>query len=147
MEVILNQDVPKLGKAGTVVKVKDGFARNFLLPNKLAVPVTPANMKMLEEKRIKKERELAKLKQDSEALKQRLDGLSITITASTNEEEKLYGSITQQDIISALKDEGIELDKSMVILDEPIKSLGIYNIPIKLYPDVIAHLKVWVVKK
>ena len=147
MEVILSQDVAKLGKAGSVVKVKDGFARNFLLPNKLAVPVSPANLKTLEEKKLKDQEKLEKIKSDAGILKQKLEALSLTIAAMINEEEKLYGSIGQHEIAAALKEEGIEVDKNVIILNEPIRSLGIYAIPIQLHQDITAQLKVWIVKK
>ncbi|MGD0336225.1 MAG: 50S ribosomal protein L9 [Candidatus Omnitrophota bacterium] len=147
MEVILSQDVAKLGKAGSVVKVKDGFARNFLLPNKLAVPVSPANLKTLEEKKLKDQEKLEKIKSDAGTLKQKLEALSLTIAAMINEEEKLYGSIGQHEIAVALKEEGIEVDKNVIILNEPIRSLGIYTIPIQLHQDIAAQLKVWIVKK
>ena len=147
MEVILSRDVAKLGKAGTVVKVKDGFARNFLIPNKLALPVTQANLKMLEQERLKKEQALEKIKKDSETLKQKLEVLSLTMPALVHEEEKLYGSITAQEIAVALKEEGIEVERDKIMLNEPIKALGIYAVSIKLHPEVTAQIKVWIVKK
>ena len=147
MEVILSRDVAKLGKAGTVVKVKDGFARNFLIPNKLALPITQANLKMLEQERLKKEQALEKIKKDSETLKQKLEVLSLTMPALVHEEEKLYGSITAQEIAVALKEEGIEVERDKIMLNEPIKALGIYAVSIKLHPEVTAQIKVWIVKK
>ena len=148
MEVILSQDVEKIGKAGSVVNVKDGYARNFLFPNKLAVPVTQSNLKMLEQDKAKKNQHLEKIKKEAEELKGKLANFSLTLTALTKEEEeKLYGSITAQDIAGALKEEGFEIDKSYIVLNEPIKALGIYEIPIKLHPEVEAKVKVWVVKK
>jgi len=147
MEVILNQDVDKLGMAGTIVKVKDGFARNFLMPNNLAVPLTPANLKKLEQDKLKKVLQLEKIKKESEELKERLTNLSLTIPVLTHEEEKLYANITTQDIVDSLKEEGFNIDKNSIILDEPIKCLGIYEIPIKLHPEVLAKIKVWIVKK
>jgi len=148
MEVILSQDVDKLGKAGAIIKVREGFARNYLIPNKLAIPVTSANIKKLEENKLKKNMQLEKAKKESEDLKIRLENISLTLTALTKEEEeKLYGSIISQDIVNALKEEGFEIDKNLIVLEEPIKSLGIYEIPIKLHPEVTAKVKVWVVKK
>lgn len=147
MEIILSQDVDKLGVAGAVVKVKEGFARNFLIPNKLAVPATSANLKRLEQERQKKVAELRKAKEEFEQLKAKLDSLSLTIPALIHEEDKLFGSISQQDIVQALKEEGFEIDKNSIYLEEPIKSLGIYEIPIKLHPEVSAKIKVWIVKK
>ena len=147
MEVILNQDVDKLGKNGTIVKVKDGFARNFLIPNELAIPLTPANLKKLEQNGVKKTLQLEKIKKESESIKERLEALSLTIPVLSQEEDKLYGSIASQDIMQALKEEGLDIDKNSIILDEPIKSLGIYEVPIKLHPEIIAKIKVWIVKK
>ncbi len=147
MEVILNKDVDKLGKSGTIVKVKAGFARNFLIPNGLALPLTPANLKKLQQDNLKKVSQSEKIKKESVALGERLANFSLTIAALAKEEDRLYGSITPQDIADALKEEGFDIDKNSVILDEPIKSLGIYEIPIKLHPEVTAQIKVWVVKK
>lgn len=147
MEVILNQDVDKLGKAGSIVKVKEGFARNFLIPNRLAVPVTSANLKKIEQEKQKKATQLEKVKKEAEQLSERLASLSLTMPALTHEEDKLFGSIGPQEIAQALKEEGLDIDKNSVILDEPIKSLGIYEVPIKLHPEVSAKIKVWIVKK
>jgi len=147
MEVILRQDVTGLGKVGAVVKVKDGFARNFLIPNNLAVPLNAANLKKLEDEKQKKSLALEKAKKDAEALKEKLSGLSLTIPVLTQEEERLYGSITQIDLQRALKEEGFEIDKNSILLNEPIKSLGIYEVPIRLHPEVITEIKIWVVKK
>ncbi len=147
MEVILKQDVDKIGKAGNTVKVKGGFARNFLIPNGLAVPLTQVNLKKLEQEKQVKLQESEKVKKSAEELKNRLINLSLTIPALIQEENKLYGSITAQDIAAALSEEGFEIDKNSVLLHEPIKSLGIYEVPVKLHPDVSANIKVWVVKK
>ncbi len=147
MEVILKQDVNKLGKSGSVVKVKKGFARNFLMPSGLAIPVTAANLKNLEQEKQKKSLQLGKAKNEAEAFKARLDGFSLTVPVLTQEADALYGSVTAADLVRALKDEGIEVDKDIIALEEPIKALGIYEIPIKLHPEVSAKIKVWVVKK
>jgi len=147
MEVILNQDVDRLGLAGTIVKVKDGFARNFLIPNGLAVPLTAANLKKLEQEKQSKILQLERIKKEAEAFKDRLTNLSLTIPVLTQEDNKLYGSINSTDILHALKEEGFDIDRNSIILDEPIKSLGIYEIPIKLHPEVETKIKVWIVKK
>jgi large subunit ribosomal protein L9 len=147
MEVILKQDVDKLGKVGSILKVKDGFARNFLIPNKLAVPLTPENLKKLQEEKKRKIMELEKAKNECLKEAQRLEGLSITLPALVHEEEKLYGSITAQDIALALKEEGFVIDKNSILLEEPIKSLGIYEVSIRLHPEVLTKIKVWIVKK
>jgi len=148
MEVILSQDVDRIGKAGQVVKVKDGFARNFLMPNKLAVPSTQVNLKKLELEKQKKILGLEKARKQAEELKEKLASLSLTIPALTQEQEdKLYGSITAVDLERVLKQEGFEIDKSCIELEEPIKSLGIYELAIRLHPEVSAKVKVWVVRK
>jgi large subunit ribosomal protein L9 len=147
MEVILNQDVAKLGKAGSVVKVKEGFARNFLIPNKLAVPLTKENLQRIEQEREKKTAQLAKLKQEAESVRDRLAGISVTIPVLVHDAEQIYGSITSQEIWAALKEEGFTLDKNIIVLDEPIKTLGIYEVPVNLHPEVAVKIKVWIVKK
>jgi len=147
MEVILKQEVHKLGKAGAVVKVKDGFARNFLIPNNLAVPLTAANLKKLEQEKQRKASQLDKIRKGSEEIKESLEGLSLTLPVLAQEEDKIYGSITAQEISHALKEEGFQIDKNLIILDEPIKSLGIFEIPIRLHPEVSTKIKLWVVKK
>jgi len=147
MEVILNQDIEKLGKAGTVINVKPGFARNFLIPNGLALLSTTANLKKLDQEMQRKTSQIEKAKKEYEELKERLEGLSLTMPVLTQEEDKIYGSVSANDIVQALKDEGFDIDKHSLILDEPIKSLGIYEIPLKLHPEVSAKIKVWIVKK
>jgi len=149
MEVILNQDVDRIGKTGAVVKVKDGFARNFLFPNKLAVPLTNTNLKKIEEEKQKKNSQSEKIKKEALVLKEKIEKLSLTIQALTQEGEadKLYGSVTAQDIVNALKEESLILEKNSIVLSDPIKSLGIYEVPVKLHPEVSANLKIWIVKK
>ncbi|MFH0918713.1 MAG: 50S ribosomal protein L9 [Candidatus Omnitrophota bacterium] len=147
MEVILNQDVDKVGRKGAVVCVKEGFARNFLFPHNLAKPATPSSLKRLEQEEQLRSATSAKIKEESQLVKQRLSALALTIPALTQNEEKLYGSIHAQEIAEALKAEGFAIDKSVIDLPEPIKSLGIYEIPVKLHPQVIATVKLWVVKK
>lgn len=147
MEVILNQDIEKLGKAGTVINVKPGFARNFLIPNGLALLSTTANLKKVDQEKQRKTSQIEKAKKEYEELKERLEGLSLTMPVLTQEEDKIYGSVSANDIVQALKDEGFDIDKHSLILDEPIKSLGIYEIPLKLHPEVSAKIKVWIVKK
>jgi len=147
MEVILKKDVQKLGKAGSVVKVKDGFARNFLFAGGLAVPVTAAGLKKLEEEKQARQKQDEQAKQSAEELKKRLEIFSLTISALAQEDEKLYGSIGNQEICLALAEEGFSVDKNMIELSEPIKSLGIYEVLLKLHPEVEAKLKIWVVKK
>lgn len=147
MEVILNQDVEKIGRAGTVVCVKEGFARNFLFPHNLAKPATASNLQKLKQDQLVRSAQSAKIKEESELVKQRLSALNLTISALTQGEEKLYGSIHTHEIAEALGAEGFVINKNIIDLAEPIKSLGIYEIPVKLHPDVTATIKLWVVKK
>lgn len=147
MEVILKQDVDRIGKAGAVVKVKDGFARNFLLPNGLAVLLTSANLKKIEEVKLHKTLQSEKAKKEAQDLSGRLANLSLTLSVLTQDEDKLYGSIGSQEIANALKEENVDIDKSAIILNEPIKSLGVYEVPVKLHPEISTTVKVWVVKK
>jgi large subunit ribosomal protein L9 len=147
MQVILIKDVDKIGKANTVVKVKDGFARNFLMPKGLAIEVTPGNLKNIEQAKKNLSFEFEKKKGIAEEIKTRLNSFSLTISALVQAEENLYGSITSVEICKALKDEGFDIEKTSIVLDNPIKVLGIYEIPIKLHPEVEAKLKIWVVKK
>ena len=147
MEVILNQDIDRIGKAGSTVKVKDGFARNFLIPNGLAVPLTSANLKKLEQEKQQKALQSEKVKRNAEELKDKLARLSLTMPVLTHEEDKLYANITAQDLAVALKEEDFDIDKNSIALDEPIKALGIYEVAVKLHPEVMAKIKVWIVKK
>lgn len=147
MEVILIKDTDKLGKSGQIVKVKDGFARNFLIPGGFAIPVNSFNLKKLEQEKQKKLLDSEKVKKESEQLKAKLESMSLTLPVLTQEDEKLYGSITSQDIAAALKEEGVSINKDVIALEESIKSLGIYEIPVKLHPEVSTKIKVWVVKK
>jgi large subunit ribosomal protein L9 len=147
VEVILNKDVAKIGRAGAVVQVKEGFARNFLFPHNLAKPATASSLKKLEQEQLARAAQSAKLKEESELIKQRLSALSLTLPALTQGEEKLYGSINAHEIAEALAAEGFVINKNSIELAEPIKSLGIYEIPVKLHPDVIAKVKLWIVKK
>lgn len=147
MEVILKQDVDKVGKTGNVVKVKDGFARNYLIAKGLAMPVSSSNLKQLQQQMQSKAARQEKLIKEFEAVKEKLEALSLTIRTLTQDDEKLYGSITSLDIAQALKEEGLEIDKNIIFLKEPIKALGIYEASVKLHPQVEAKVKVWVVKK
>ena len=146
MEVILKSDVDKIGKAGSVVEVKDGFARNFLLPNGLAILCTSSNLKKIEDEKQKKVQDYEKTKKEAQGLQSKLAALSLTIPVLA-QDEKAYGSITINDIAQALKDEGFEIDKNCILLDEPIKALGIYEVDIRLHSEVIAKVKIWIVKK
>lgn len=147
MEVILSKDVDRIGKAGQVVKVKDGFGRNFLIPNGLAVPVTNVNLKKLEEEKQQKNLQMEKTRQAAIELKDKLARLSLTMPVLTHEEDKLYASITAQDVAVALAEEGFNVDKNLIAMNEPIKALGVYEVPVNLHPEVPAKIKIWIVKK
>lgn len=141
MEVILRTDVPKLGKAGDVVKVRDGFARNYLIPKGLAVPANQKTLKALENQRkiflAKAEREKKKVQTTAEKLKD----LVLTTYRKTIEEDRIYGSVSAVDLLNLLKEMGIEVEKKQILLEEPIKKLGVYEIPIKLASDLIINIK------
>jgi large subunit ribosomal protein L9 len=147
MEVILREHVDNLGKRGEIVKVADGYARNFLLPRKLALPATDGNRKHVErERRIVEAREAAE-KVQAEAIAARLNMIDIAITRRVGETDQLYGSVTAVDIADYLKDKGFEIDRRKLILPEPIKAIGEHTVPLKLHREVTVPLKVRVVKE
>ena len=147
MEIILIKDVKNLGKSGEVVTVANGYARNYLIPQGAAQEATKSNLKIREWE--KQQLSLRKNKEIREAktMVHQLRKLSITIRSEVGESEKLYGSINVNDIATALKNEGINIPKNQILLEEPIKALGIYNVPVKLHPEVEGKIKIWVVKK
>lgn len=147
MKVILREDHEKLGNIGDVIQVKPGFARNFLIPRKIAYPARPNFLKMIEEEQRQKEHRKSKEKKVAEELAKSLENVSVTISVSVGEEDKMFGSVTTLDISDALSKQNIEIDRKKIILDEPIKELGIYSVPIKLHSEVEAKIKVWVVKE
>jgi large subunit ribosomal protein L9 len=147
MRVILQEDVGKLGKSGDLVNVSDGYARNYLIPRKLAVRATTRNLKELEHvKRVAEQRKARRLKVSAE-LSTRLEDLSVTVAKPVGENEKLYGSVTQRDVEQALKDEGITVDKKRIRLDDTIRSLGVYTVHVKLEDGREMPIKLWVVAK
>jgi large subunit ribosomal protein L9 len=147
MEVILREDVSKLGRRGEVVKVAEGYGRNYLLPRGLALAVTAANKAMIEKERQAHEARLAKEKQEFESLAGRIGGLRFVAPRKVGENDVLYGSVTSSDVAEFLKGKGIEIDKRKVLLDEPIKRLGDHEVKIKLHPEVVATLKLMVSKE
>jgi len=146
MKVILMEDISSLGKMGDLVKVSDGYGRNFLVPHGKAVQATTHNIKILEHQTSQLKNKIEKIKRDAEKLAKRIEAVSCTIAKPVGDEEKIFGSVTSMDIEESLKVEGIEVDRKKIMLDEPIKTLGIYTVPIKLHPEVTAHVKIWVVK-
>ena len=147
MKVILTQTVDRLGKIGDIVNVKDGYARNYLFPKNAAKEATPGNMKILDSLKKKQALSEAKRLDEAKALAQMITALSITISARAGEEEKLFGTVTAEMISAALKNEKIAIDKKDIVLDEPIKKLGVYQVGVKVHPEVKASLRVWVVKE
>jgi len=147
MKVILIEDVKSIGSMGDIIDVKDGYARNFLFPKKLAREAINSNLKIIEDIKKKKLIAQAKEKKEADAIKEKISALSCTIPVEAGEDDKLFGSVTSQDISRAFETEGLVIEKRKIILEEPIKKLGVYNISIKLHPEVIAEVKVWVVKK
>jgi large subunit ribosomal protein L9 len=147
MRIVLRENVEKLGRRGEVVKVADGYARNFLLPKKLAFEATDANLKRIEQERRVREVQESRDKQEAQALSTRMSQLSLTAVRKVGENEILYGSVTNGDVAELLEKEGFTIDKRKILLDDPIKSLGIYEVAVKLHPEVTATIKVWVVKE
>ena len=147
MELILRQDVDKLGRRGEVVKVAEGFARNYLLPRGLGMAVNAANKAMVEKEKKAHEARLAKEKAECESLAARIGGLRFVAPRKVGENDVLYGSVTGGDIAEFLKGKGVEIDKRKVLLDEPIKHLGDHEVKIKLHPEVTATLKLLVSKE
>jgi large subunit ribosomal protein L9 len=147
MEVILREDVEKLGSRGEVVKVAPGYARNFLLPKRLAVAATESNKKIVEQERQAHLRREAKLKGEAEDLGKLLIGVSVTITQKAGENDQLFGSVTAKDVTDALAAKNFTIDRRKVQLDEPIKQLGEYKVPVRLHKDVTAEVTVVVAKE
>ena len=147
IKVILKEDVAGVGRAGEAKQVKDGFARNFLFPKKLALIATNNSIKQIETEQKNRETKRELQKKKAEGLAAQLANLPVTIAAEVNEEEKLYGGLGAADIAKAIESEGVSIDKKCIVLDAPIKELGIYDIEIKLHADVVSKVKVWVVKK
>ncbi|MCQ9207793.1 MAG: 50S ribosomal protein L9 [Omnitrophica bacterium] len=147
MQVILKKDVTKLGKAGEVVFVKDGFGRNFLLPKGLALLATDFNLKVVEQEKKKQALRQQEQKRQAQELAQKISAISCTITMQAGQDGKLFGSVTTQDIARAYKAEGINLDKRKIDLPETINEVGVFKINVKLHPEVTAEAKVWVVKE
>jgi len=146
-EVLLMVDIPDLGSEGTVVSVAEGFARNYLLPKKLAAPVTKAAHARLAI--LRKQREEARMQELGVAreLAKKLAGCSCTIAVNTGEDDKLYGSVSTSDIARALAKQGVEIDRHKIVLDAPLKELGVFDVKVKLHPEVDATVKVWIVEE
>ena len=146
MDVILLKDIDKLGTEGSIVRVRPGYARNFLVPSGLAVPVTPAQLKVVEEVTRQRQRKTARVLAQATALKQQIEGCSLTVTLTVGEGGTPFGSVTAHDLVEALAREGVQVEKHTIRLEEPIKALGVYQVPVTVPPNVTAILKVSVVK-
>jgi large subunit ribosomal protein L9 len=147
MKVILRQNYEALGQIGDVVEVKDGYARNFLLPRKIAYIALKGNIRALEEEKKGVAKKIQQELHAAETLAGELEKVSVTIPVQVGEEDKIFGSVTTQMIADALKEKGYEIDKRKIEIEEPIKSLGIYGISVKLHANVNAKIKVWVVRE
>jgi large subunit ribosomal protein L9 len=147
MEVILKEDVVKLGARGEVVKVAEGYGRNYLLPRKLAIEATTANKKVVEQMKAAAVRRYAHDKADAEALAKQFDDVSVTFVRRSGEHDQLFGSVTASDIAAQLEKKGFNIDRRKIQLHEPLKTVGDFTVPVKLHREVTAHLKVVVEKE
>ena len=147
MEIILLEDVKGVGKRGEKVKVANGYARNFMIPNKLAVVSTDAGAAIFAETERRRSRREQKSRHEAEEAAKKYGSVSVHISVEVGEEDRLFGSVTSADIAEALREQGVEVDKRKIMLEEPLRQLGVYSVPIKLFQDVEAKIKVWVVKK
>lgn len=147
MEIILLQDLDELGLEGDIVKVADGYARNYLIPRGIAFEATPQNVKSVEQRRKKIEFRKLKAKEEAEQLKEKMSDVLVQLSQKAGEEGKLYGSVTGMDIAAELEKQGIVVDRRKIMLDKPIKALGEFEVPVKIYPEVIGSIKVVVSPK
>jgi large subunit ribosomal protein L9 len=147
MKVILRQDFEQLGRIGDVVDVKEGYARNYLIPRKIAYQATQSSILQLEEEKKQQAKRSDKEKRHSEKLAAELEKVSVTIQMKVGEDDKLFGSVTSQMIVDALKEKGFTLDKRQIELEDTVKALGIYSVDAKLPGGVVAKVKVWVMRE
>lgn len=147
MKVILRKNYDKLGKIGDVVEVKNGFARNFLIPRQIAYTATPGNLRALEEEKVQLAKKEEKELESAQFLAADLEKVSVTIPVKVGEEDRIFGTVTTQMIADSLKEKGYDIDRRKIEISEPIKSLGIYSVNVKLYHDVTAVVKTWVVRE
>jgi len=147
MEVILRHAVENLGKPGDVVKVKNGYARNYLLPHNLAYEATPGNLKRIQQERARLEAAENQRRDAAQEIATKLEQVSLTFSARVGEEGKLFGSVTGADIAQQLEQQGFHIEKRQIDLHEPIKSLGVYRVPVRLHADVKPEIRVWVIKQ
>jgi large subunit ribosomal protein L9 len=147
MEVILRHAVENLGKPGEVVKVKNGYARNYLLPHNLAYEATPGNLKRIQQERDRLEAAEGLRRDAAQEVATKIEQVSLTFSARVGEEGKLFGSVTAADIAQQLEQQGFHIEKRQIDLHEPIKSLGVYRVPVRLHADVKPEIRVWVIKQ
>ena len=147
MQVILLEDVSSIGKAGDLIKVSDGYGRNYLIPQKKAILATEKNIKALEHQKRLVQHRMSKTKKDVRKMVQEIEALSCTFARPVGESGKLFGSVTSMDIEGYLKENGLEIDRKKIHLEEPLKSIGMFVVPVKLHPEVVANLKVWIVQE
>jgi len=147
MKIILKEDYENLGKVGEVIEVKAGFARNYLIPKQVALQATPQNLRVIEQEKARDKIKLSKDKRDAELLAKQLKEGSLTANVQVGEEDKIFGAVTSQNISELLSSKGFEIDKRKILLEEPLKALGVFEVPIKLHTEVEAKIKVWVVKE
>ncbi len=146
MDIILLSDIEKLGTEGSVVRVKPGFARNYLMPRGLAVLATPEQLKVMQELKRRRQKKNERVKSKAEALKRKLDVHSLTLKLTVGVDDKPFGSVTAHDIAEVLRQDGLAIEKHMIQLEEPVKTLGVFEVPLRLHSEVTAILKVRVVK-
>lgn len=147
MQVILREDIPTLGKAGEVVKVRDGYGRNYLLPRKMAVLADAKNLKAVEAQKKQIEAQRSKDRQKADEAAAKLASLELTIAREVGSNDRLFGSVTKVEISAALREKGVQIDKHLIELEAPIKTIGTYEVGVKLHPEVRAAFKLWVVRQ
>ena len=147
MKIILLDDVPKLGRRGEVRDVADGYARNYLIPQRLALVASPSNLKNIEQIKKRHEAHAEKEKIDAQALAQAIDPLTVSLTRQASEDGRLYGSVNAHDLVAILAQHGVSVEKRRIDLDTPIKTLGDYTVPVRLHPEVTAQLKISVARE
>ena len=147
MKIILKENIEKLGDKNEIVNVKDGYARNYLFPKNLALKATKSNVNVIEElDRVKEKKEKSVIR-TAQKLADKLKNISITVSTEAGEDEKIFGSVTTQQIAELLDEKGFKIDKHQIIIETPIKNLGVFNISIKIHKEITAEVKLWVVKK
>jgi len=147
MKIILKKDVENLGVAGDVLKVKDGYARNYLVPKGMAIVATRSNMKIVDELKANEAKKAQKAETAAQDIAKKLQDISVTVSVKVGEDDKLFGAVTTPMIAELVAEKGIEIDKHNILLDEPIKELGVFDVPVKVGAGVKAEVKVWVVKE